>query len=290
MRVERNLLAIHSAVFLFGIAGLFGKLVQQPATVIVAGRTICAALILFLVAAKQARSLRPDNRRDQVFLALTGALLALHWFTFFQSIQVSTVAVGLLTYASFPLFVTFMEPIFFREKIRGLDILFALLVTAGLILVVPDFDLGNRTTQGAAWGVLSGFTFALLSLMNRKYVTRYAPQNVAFHQNLFAALVLLPFLDFPGGLPSPRDLALLVFLGVFCTALAHALFIQGLKTIKAGLAGVIASLEPVYGIIFAVLLLDEIPDTRTLAGGLIILVTTLSATRYRKRDVKTDVN
>jgi drug/metabolite transporter (DMT)-like permease len=65
---------------------------------------------------------------------------------------------------------------------------------------------------------------------------------------------------------------LLVILGTACTAVSHTLFIKGMRSIKAQTASIISSLEPVYGIVFAFLLLDEIPSLRTVAGGCIILL------------------
>jgi len=145
----------------------------------------------------------------------------------------------------------------------------------GLALVVPSYDLSNRLTQGAAWGVASGLTFALLGILSRKFVQTLPPVLVCAAQNAAASAVLLPFLraaDFRLGL---RDAALLGCLGLFCTALAHGLFIRGLTTVRAQAASVISGLEPVYGIVLAAFCLGEIPGARTLLGGLIILAATL---------------
>ena len=271
------------AVFLFGLAGLFGKLVDSPALVIVTGRTLFATAILLPLVLLRKSATRVTNRRDQLLLILSGALLAGHWLTFFISIKVSSVAIGLLTYSSFPLFVTFLEPLFFSERLRLPDAAFALAVAFGLVLVIPSFDLGDQTTQGILWGTLSGLAFAVLSLVNRGLVSRQQPMTIALNQNLFATLALAPFLFKLEHLPSSRDLLLLAFLGIFCTALAHALFIRSLRVIKVSLAGVIAALEPVYGIVIAVLVIGEIPAERTLLGGSVILLTTLIATRFRQR-------
>ena len=125
-------------------------------------------------------------------MALGGAILAAHWFTFFLSIQVSTVAIGLLGFATFPLFVTFLEPVVFGERLHRYDVIAALVVVAGLVLVTPSFDVGNTLTQGLLWGMLSAFTFALLALLNRAYARSYPAVTVVFYQQAFAALCMLP--------------------------------------------------------------------------------------------------
>ncbi len=267
----RGMVEIHSAVLLFGLAGLFGKFLALPAIIIVLGRTFFAFLSLLFTLKAFKKKIFVNSPKDFAFLVLTGIILAVHWASFFHSIQVSTVAIGLLTFSTFPLFVTFIEPFMFSESLRAVDILTAILIMAGLFFIVPSIDFSDNTTSGAFWGVVSGFTFAVLSLLNRKYVATYDPVLVAFYQNFTACLVLAPFLFLYDIKFTPKDILLLFVLGVFCTALSHTLFIRSLIHVKTQLASVISGLEPVYGIFFAWIFLDEIPGLRTVCGGLIIL-------------------
>jgi drug/metabolite transporter (DMT)-like permease len=278
---RHGLLEIHLAVLLFGLAGLFGKLLSLSPVFIVLGRTFFAALTLSAALFYFKTQIRPKSRQDLIVLLFLGILLAIHWTTFFQAIQISTVAVGLLTFSTFPIFVTFMEPYFFKEKLRRFDILTAGAVVLGLILVVPSFDFRNHITQGAFWGVISGFTFAILSILNRKYVGTYPPILIACYQNWMATLMLVPFLFFKKLSIHPMDFLYLAFLGIFCTAVAHVLFIKSLVHIKTQLASVTACLEPVYGILFAFVLLGETPSFRTILGGAIILGTITIASMNR---------
>ncbi len=279
-RPER-LVGIHFAVLLFGLAGLFGKLIHLDPSVIVLGRVSFGAAALFLAARAMKTPLALRAAKDRWILALSGAVLAFHWTAFFLSIQISSVAIGLLTYSTFPIFSTFLEPLFFRERLRAFDVVTALLVALGLGLIVPVFDMANEVTLGVFWGTLSGFTFALIQLLNRSYVKTYSPLVIASYQNSFAALALVPFFLVDPVLPTAGEFFLLALLGIFCTALAHVLFIQALTRIKAQLASLIACLEPVYGILLALVLLREIPALRTAAGGLIIVLTTFVAVRRR---------
>ncbi|PLX47765.1 MAG: EamA family transporter [Desulfobacteraceae bacterium] len=270
---RHGLIEIHAAVLLFGLAGLFGKFLSLPALVIVFGRTSFAALALSAILFCSKTQIRTKSIQDFSVLILLGIILAIHWTTFFHAIQISTVAVGLLTFSTFPVFVTFMEPYFFKENLRRFDMLTAGSVVLGLILVIPSLDFQNNITQGAFWGIISGFTFAVLSILNRKYVSTYPSMVIAWYQNWIATLTLLPFVFFEDLTLQATDFALLAVLGIFCTALAHVLFIKSLVHIKTQLASITACLEPVYGIIFAFVLLDEIPTFRTILGGCIILGT-----------------
>lgn len=285
MNKRRGLIQIHLAVFLFGFAGLFGKFIHIHPAAITFGRTFFAGIAFLLALTFTRVTFSIQSRRDLLTLLLSGLVLAVHWFTFFQSIQVSSVAIGLLTFSTFPLFVTFMEPYFFAEKLEGFDVIIAGIVVMGLVLVIPAFDLSNHVTQGVFWGILSGFTFALLSLLNRMHVSRYQPLTVAFYQHAFATVFNLPSVILYSVSPSTQDILLLLILGVICTALAQVLFIGSLRHIKAQLASVTTGLEPVYGIVFAFMLLNETPTLRTIIGGAVILAA-VSAAMVRQVRVK----
>ncbi|WDP92845.1 MAG: DMT family transporter [Desulfobacter sp.] len=274
-----GMIQIHTAVFLFGFAGLFGKFLTCSPLYIVLGRTLFGGAALWIYARLVSDTrLGGFGKTDLLFFTLQGILLAAHWVLFFLSIQVSSVAVGLVTFSSFPLFVTFMEPLFFRERLKPADVATALAVFAGIILVVPEIDLSNRVTLGAVYGVLSGLTFAILGLVNRRNVRGGDAVAVAFYQNAFAALFLtLPVLITAPEPPGLAALPKLMALGVIFTALAHTCFIRSLAVIRVQTASVIAGLEPVYGIIFAFLLLKEIPAASTLAGGGLIIGATIVA-------------
>nr|WP_319492661.1 DMT family transporter [uncultured Desulfobacter sp.] len=274
----RGLVLIHIAVFLFGFAGLFGKFLDCTPLWIVLGRTVFASLALIVYAIIfPGIPLRVATPKNLVFFAIQGILLALHWLSFFAAIQVSSVAVGLITFSSFPLFVTFMEPFFFKERFKKRDLLTAVAVFAGIVLVVPDMDLSNEVTLGSMYGLASGFSFAVLGLVNRRNARRCHPVTAAFYQNLFAAVSLvIPVVLMHSQPPEFHDILLIGLLGIVFTALAHGCFITGLTRIRVQTASVIAGMEPVYGILFAFILLGEMPDISTLVGGVLIIGAVIS--------------
>jgi drug/metabolite transporter (DMT)-like permease len=278
-RFSPALIQVHAAVFLFGLSGLFGKLLALPATVIVLGRTGFASLALGVLLRVGPSPRCPQSSRDWLGMVLLGILLAFHWVSFFHSIQLATVAIGLLTFSSFPVFVTILEPLMFKTAWRWRDGAIALLVVLGVALVIPEYRLGSAITLGAIWGLLSGLSFALLQLLNKGYRQRYGAVAIAFYQDLFAFLSLLVVSPLSSLALTPQDVGLLLVLGVLCTAVAHTLFIESLAVLRAQTASVISSLEPVYGMALATLLLGEVPTLRTLVGGSLILGTTIWASR-----------
>ena len=277
MSAAASLLALHAAVVLFGFSGLFGKWIALSAVAIVVGRTLIAAVTLALVATIT----RETRCHPSQALIVNGGILALHWVAFFAAIKVSTVAIGLLGYASFPLFVLLLEFLQLGRRWRATDAITAIAVTLGLVLLVPADSWHAATALGLAWGVLSGLSFALLAVRNRSLRNAHPAIGLALWQNAFAAIWLLPVLAWQGadGTLSLEAVTLLLVLGIACTALAHTLFIASLVQLTAHTASVVAALEPVYGIAFAVLLLDEIPGWRTIAGATLIVGASIYASR-----------
>lgn len=273
-----GLVATHIAVLLFGLVGLFAKVVALPAIILVLGRTFFSSAFLgaYLTVKRQKFALK--TRGDYVLIVFAGIILAMHWTSFMQSIQVSTVAVGTLTLATFPLFSAVLEPLLFHEKMRVSDIACALVMLGGVACIVDDFSLEGSMTQGVLWGLLSAFTYALLSLANRKFSSGYPASLVSFYEQATATVVLLPALFVLKPSFTALDIGMLAIMGIVFTAIAHTLFIGGLRTVKVRTAGIITGLESVYGIVAALLFLGEIPGIREVIGGAIILAVALYST------------
>lgn len=267
----KNLAAVHVAVVLFGIVGLFAKLVNLPAVILVLGRVFFSSIFLWTFLAVRRQKIRLEKKKDYLWMVGAGIVLALHWTSFMQSIQTSTVAIGTLTFSTFPLFVTFLEPYVFREKLKISDIVCAAIMLGGVVLIVPEFRLGNQMTQGVLWGLFSALTYAVLSLMNRRLSSRYSGTLTAFYEQAAAAVVLLPSLFILRPSVTVTDIGVLIVLGVVFTGLSHSLFISGLRTVKVRTAGIISGLESVYGIVGAFLVLGEVPGIREILGGVVIL-------------------
>lgn len=272
------LAALHVAVALFGFAALFGRWVALPATAIVLARAVVAAGTLAVVA----RWRRVIVGRGDLRLLVNGAILAAHWVAFFAAVQAGGVAIALLGYAVFPVFVLVLEHRLGDAKSGARGWVSALLAMLGLFALVPDLNWTNGATRGLALAVASAFTFAWLAVRNRALVAERSAIGIALWQNLFAAACLVPVTIVVAGraaIPTPSDVWLLVVLGTLCTGVSHTLFIASMRRLSAHTAGVVAALEPVYGIALAALLLHELPTLRTIVGGVVIVAAALEATR-----------
>ncbi len=268
---KRAFLSVNTAVLLFGLAGLFARWVHQPALIITFGRVFFSSLALGIYMLVRKQPFRISDRKDLLLMLCAGVVLAVHWWTFLGSIQLSTVAVGTITFSSFPLFVTFLEPLVFRRAVKRRDVIIATVILLGVFIRIPSFSPENAMLTGILVGMISSLAYAVLTVMNKVLAGRYSGTQTAFWEQATAACVLLPFALKSGIHLSGADFCLLLFLGVITTALAHTLFISSLSDLPAQLAGVCSSMETVYGILFAFLLLGEVPSLREIAGATIII-------------------
>ncbi|MGF6594864.1 DMT family transporter [Pseudomonas sp. 2835] len=271
--------ALHIGALFFGLTGVFGKLASAAPAIIVFGRAAFAVLALTVFAGFARKAWQPLQAQDWRRLLLGGVLLAGHWVSFFIAVKVAGVAIATLGFASFPAFTVILEGLLFRERIRNNEIVLVLLVSLGLVLVTPDFDLASQATGGLLWALLSGLLFSLLSLTNRAGSGRIPAVQAALCQNAVVALCLLPAAAPALGSVSAMDWLWIGLLGVFCTGVAHSLFVASLAVIKARTAAVVFALEPVYGIAMAWLIFAETPTLRMLMGGVLIILAIVISSR-----------
>ncbi len=268
----KGLLAVHSAVLIFGLTALFSKLISLTALEITLIRSLFAALIILFLFIKQKNALRLAQAKDYGIVIVLGILLALHWVTYFHAMQVSSVAVGVIALYTFPVITVFLEPLFHGEHPHIKDIVSAFTVLFGIYLLVPEFSLTNETTLGIIWGVLSALSFALRNIIQGHYFKGYTAKHSLFYQTLVTFLVLLPFSFSVIPEISGQQWGQLLILGIFFTAVPHTLFAFSLLNLKAKTVSLVACVQVVYATLFAMLLLSEWPQLSTVLGGGIVLI------------------
>lgn len=262
---------LHLATALLAGTALFPKLIALPADEIVALRSLVAAVALFLFARVAGVDLGAVRREHRGMVALVGVLTGAHWVLFFYSVQLTTVAIGLICLFTFPVMVVFLEPLVSRERIEARDVAMAAAVVVGVWLVVPEATLENPVTLGAALGLLSALLYALRTVLYRQHLKEYPSSAMMFYQVAIAALVLCPLLFDGVDVASEGRWLYLLVLGVVFTALPHTLMVHSLRSLRAKTVSLIASLQPFYGALLAAVLLAEIPDPGTVAGGVVIV-------------------
>ncbi|MEL6134171.1 MAG: DMT family transporter, partial [Bacteroidota bacterium] len=262
----QGLWMIHIATLLFGFSGLFGKWIEMSALWLVLGRTFFAGTSLFAFLSVRQQWTLPKSNKTWRLVLISGVLLGIHWMAFFGSIQMSNVALGLLTFSTFPMFTSLLEPWVFKEKLRIESLILSILILLGVVLVGWEGLQQKVSLQAVGLGLFAGFSFAVLSLLNRGLLTSYSGLQLTAWETLIACLTLLPFAVI---FPSPwtwTDIGLSFILGLIFTGVAHSLFIESIYHLNAQTTSLIVSLEPIYGIFAAWIWLQEKPSVLTLIG------------------------
>lgn len=264
------ILALHFTVIVMGATGLFARTIALPAWEITGIRTAIAAVVLALWVFWREGGLGLASPRHYLRMLLLGVLLGAHWITYFHAMQVSSVAIGMIALFAYPVMTVFLEPFFNRIELNWRDIVSGLLVLLGIYFLVPEFDVNNQMTQGVIWGLISALLFALRNILLGHWFREVSAARSLGYQTAITALLTLPFIVSFGRVPAAQDIGLLLLLGVVFTALAHTLLGYTLRFLRPKTVGLVSCMQPVYGVLYAAIVLGSIPTMATLAGGLLI--------------------
>ncbi|EGM71749.1 DMT family transporter [Shewanella sp. HN-41] len=273
-----GLIELHLAVLLFGGTALFSKLIPLSALDITFLRCIVAATVLGLLVKLRHKRLTLASKQDYLVAIGLGVIVSLHWVTYFAAMQLSSVAIGMIAFFTYPVMTVIAEPLLTGHKIKLLDIASGVLVLIGVILLIPEANLGNDTTLGIAIGILSAMLFTARNLLQKRYFTQYSGPHAMFYQTLVAVIFLSPWHEADLNSIPLNVWGLIILLGVAFTAAPHALFTSALRHLSAKTVGLVSCLQPFYGAMLALVILGEELSLTTLVGGTIIVATAIFET------------
>ena len=284
-----GLISLYTALVLLATNGLFSKTIPLPALEITQLRTSIAAIafILFFVSIYIVKRRHPwqlDSLRDYAINYGLGLVMGIHWATFFYSMQISSVAIGMLSLACYPIITVCLEPLINGQRPLARDLFAALIVLVGFGVMVPEWNLSHDHSAGLAWGFVSALTMALRNIFQRRFLRNYPAPTVMLHQVVAIALGFALLADFSlTNTLSREDWLLLVLLGAVTTAFAHSLISVSLRHFSAKTVGLISCIQPLIGAFLAWLFINELPELRTFIGGSIILAAAVWETRQAQK-------
>lgn len=197
--------------------------------------------------------------------------MCLHWLTYFYALQMSNVAIGMLSLFTYPVITAFLEPLILKTKFQRIHVLLGILVLCGIYFLTPDFDFGNSATIAIGMGVLSALFYALRNIILKSKTAYYHGSMLMVYQTGIIGLILLPALFFVDAQTILKQWEGIMALAVLTTALGHTLFLMTFKHFSITSVSIMSSIQPVYGIIIGAIFLSEIPATTTIVGGIFIL-------------------
>lgn len=257
---KKAYIQLHIAVLLFGFTAILGKLILLDESPLVWHRLwISVGGLIFLPGT--IAGIRKLNRQEFLRFSGIGCLVILHWITFYGSIKIgNSASIALACLSTTTLFTSILEPIITRSKFNKIEILLGLLVIVGIWFVS---QVGSFYYMAIFVGLISAFFASLFSTLNKKYIANHNTLSVSVVE-LSIGWLFLNLVMFARGnwiwstmIPSNTDWIYLFILGLICTSVAFALSLEALKQLSAFISNLSITLEPVYGIILAVVLLHE---------------------------------
>lgn len=291
----KNQLHLHFIVFIWGFTAILGALISIKAMPLVWFRVLLASAFLFVFL--KFRKYKFDEKpADLLKLLFGGILVALHWVTFFYAIKISTISTTLVTMSSSAFFVVLIKPFFERKKFEVYELILASITIIGFIII---FRSETLYAEGIIIALISSFLVAFFSVYNSKLIKSYKASKITFYELFFACIFLTVILLIRGDFSvsffmiSENDWLYLLVLASLCTAYPFVVATNLLKKMSPFTIVLTNNLEPIYGIILALIIFGE-KERMSLEfylGGLLIfgcvLINGIIKSSIFKRSIKT---
>ena len=255
----KHFLQLHLIVFIWGFTAILGALISIEAIPLVWYRMLLAVIFIFLYFLIKKKSFAIDKKSLLKFL-FTGIVIALHWITFFKAIKVSNVSIALVTMSTGAFFASFIEPLFFRRRIKSIEIILGIVVIGGLYII---FNFETQYYLGIIYALISAFLAALFSVLNGMFVKKTDADVISFYQLSFGVLFITVFLFFTNSFTAnffkltASDWFYLILLSSLCTAYAFIVSVKIMKHLTPYTVMLTLNLEPVYAIILALFIFGD---------------------------------
>lgn len=291
MATTTDYLKLHFIVFLWGFTAILGLMISIPSVEMVLYRTLLAALGMGAFMLWRNGSFQV-SKVDSIKLILIGSIVCFHWLAFFGSARVSNASVSLVGFATNSLWAAMLEPWMNRNRIKKFELLLGLVVIVGLYVI---FSFNFEYKLGLALGIAAGFTAALFSVLNAKMVRRIDPYAITFYEMIgafIATALFLPIYKYTIAeqgelrlIPTSLDWVYITLLAWVCTVYAFSMSVKLMKKLSVFFIQLTLNLEPVYGIIMALIILgnSEKMGLNFYAGTLIIISAVVSYPWLKKK-------
>ena len=274
---------------MWGFTGILGKLIHLDAYTIVWHRVLIAVIGLLTVLLLLKKSVFPVQKSHFWKSAGVGVVVALHWMTFYKSIELSTASLGILCLSTATLHVTWLGPLISKQRFSWAEFIMGLIVIFGIYFV--SFDFNSNDLKALQYGLLSALFAALFSVLNARLSKDIEPYKMSLYELLSAFVFLSFFLLFSGKMSLEiftmelSDFLWLLFLGLLCTSFAFLASIEVVKRLGAFTFSLSVNLEPVYTIILAIVILheDELLNGNFYFGSALIVLVVLANALYKYR-------
>ena len=252
-------LQLHLIVFIWWFTAILGALISIDAVPLVWFRMLLAVFFILLYFIVKKKNFSIDKKTLLKFL-FTGIIIALHWITFFKAIKVSNVSIALVTMSTGAFFTSLIEPLFFKRRVKSIEILLGLLVIGGLYII---FNFETQYYLGIIYALISAFLAALFSVLNGIFIKKTAADVISFYQLFFGVAFVTVFLFFTDSFSidffnlKMSDWFYLIILSSIFTSYAFIVSVKIMKHLTPYTVMLTINLEPVYAIILALFIFGD---------------------------------
>lgn len=297
---KKDFLTLHFIVLIWGFTAILGLLIDIPSVEVVFFRTLIAAIGLFILLKFWKRTLKIHSRKHLLTILGTGVLIAAHWILFFLSARISNASVCLAGMATCSLWTSLIEPLSQGRKIKGFEVMLSIIAFIGIgIIFNVEFDY----LSGLLTAVLSAFIASVFTVINGRLTKTYDPYVITFYEMIGACIAIALFFPIYTGFfvdklvlnPTLDDWFYLSVLAIVCTVYAYSISVELMKRMSAFSINLVVNLEPVYGIILALIIFGDSEEMSPgfYLGTLLILTSVLLYPllnrRYKKKALSTDI-
>jgi len=280
-------LHLHFLVFIAGFTAILGELIVQKSEIIVWHRMLIASILtaIFMLVTKSSFLISFVALIKYSFL---GLIIALHWITFFEAIEQSNISLTLAMFSTAAFFTSLLEPLFFKRKIILYEVFLGFIVIAGVFII---FNAEFKYFSGIILGIFSAFFASLFSVLNGLLIKSDSAVKISFYEFISGVFFISLYLYITSetNLIIINDLFSLNYLYIFllgsvCTAYAFIASVYLLKFISPYSVVLTYNLEPIYGIILAILFFgnDEKMSFAFYFGLFLILFSVISNMYVKK--------
>jgi len=286
-------LRIVFVMVLWGSIGVFTRFIAiSPILLAFLRASIALPVIIIYGLATRSLSLKNASFKDVFPFILSGIIMGFSWLTLFIGFASTDIAASIIAFNMCPVYVLLLAPLLLKERLRAHHIVTVILAFAGLFLIVySSLDVSKSRISGLLFAIASGVLYAFFVIVNRKATKCLTNTTVTTLQMGSASIVILPFVLFGNlfadiGSIDTRALVMLLVLGIVHTGIAYLLYFPVYTKLNAVLISILGYIEPASGMAFAALLLGEALTLFHIAGGLLILGSTLFCVVYENRKSK----
>ena len=268
---SKNLIIINVASFVMSFSALFAQWISLESYSIIFGRSLTATPLLILACLVMGVVQKIQSKTHGILIFISGILITSHWVFFYMAIQVSSVAIGVISLFSYPLITSLIEPVFTKVKFQLRTIISSVILVLGIGILSGHNLAQGSLVLGIGLGIVAALSFAIRNIIMKKIVHSYSPVWLMCLQTALSLVILTPFSMTSFFNASSQNILLTISVGVVVIAFAHTLFVQSMRTLSATSVGIIASLQLVYSVLSSWYFLNEPISIHIIIGGFLIM-------------------